>query len=340
MTSSPRWGRGARVEQRQNQLLGEGTKQVRTIYKLLLVALVTLSAANLSRAQSSTAQPTQASNAENATGPTAFAQFVFNRSNLGSLYNEGIGIGYNFTQHLGGDVGFTLLTVQSPFSIVTNHDWRWTTLMGDPFLDVRYTTQRYGLNFTSILTGTAPLSSAERVYSTGRFGVDWFNHVETHYKGFSPFVNFGAANGTVDRYVLPRPYDVARPYQTLGFISDFEGGASYTLLRYYSVGASAYALLPAGSQKVFSRLVSPNSPVAGDANHHRVWNNVFESVGNSSLTRDNGYSGWLNIARIKYLKNLDVQIGYTYSIHYAFGTAFVMLRFNGTSLFRTLTATQ
>ncbi len=313
-------------------------------YKLLAVVAALLWTSKLALAQSSSHKASSASNAASSpveqTGPTAFAQAVYSLTNSGTVYNEGVGVGYNFSPHMGGDIGLTLYTVQSPYSIVSNRDWRWTTLLGDPFLDVRYTTKLAGLDFTSVLTGTVPLASAERVYSTGRFGVDWFNHVETHYDGFTPFVNFGAANGTVDRYILPRPYDIARPYQTLGFISDFEGGASYTIMGHYSLGASAYALVPAGTQKVFSRLVAPDSTVAGDANHHRVWNNVFEAVGNSSLTRDNGYSGWLNIARIKYLKYVDVQIGYTYSVHYAFGSAFVMLRFNGTSLFRTLTATQ
>ncbi len=320
--------------------MGTGIKQVRTVYKLLFVALVILGTSKLSAAQSSSGKTTPASNSGQSLGPTAFAVAVYSHSNLGSVFNEGVSVGYNLTKHFGGDIGFTLYTVQSPFSIVSNHDWRWTTLLGNPFLDLRYTTERDGLDFTSILTGTAPLSNAERVYTTGRFGVDWFNHVETHFMGLTPFVNFGAANGTVDRTLMPRPFDVARPYQTLGFISDFEGGASYTILKHYSLGASAYALVPAGSQKVFSRLVSPDSTVAGDANHHRIWNNVFEAVGNSSLTRDNGYSGWLDIGRFKYLKYLDVELGYTYSVHYAYGSAFVMLKFHGTSLFRTLTATQ
>lgn len=284
-------------------------------------------------AQDSSTGKTPAANASNSAGTTAFAQFVAKRSNLGSVFNEAVGIGYNFTDHVGADVGFSLYTVQSPFSPVINRDWRWTTLVGDPFLDVRFTTKRYGLDLASVLTGTFPVSSPEKVYSTGRVGVDWFNHVVTHYRGFTPFVNFGVANETVDRYVLPRPYNIARPYQTLGVISNFEGGASYTLFRHYSLGASAYALVPVGPQKVFSRLVSPDSPVAGDANHYRSWNNAFEVVGSSRLARDNGYSGWVNVTRIK---NLQIQVGYTYSIHYAYGSAYVMLRFDGTSLIRSL----
>jgi hypothetical protein len=315
-------------------------------YRLLLVAIICCfpicgvaqdSQTQQTQAPQSQAQQPQAASATNTTGPTAFIQVGGTRTPIGSVYNGAIGVGYNITGHFGGDIGIPLYAIQSPYSIVTNHDWRWTTLMGDPFIDLRYTTKHLGMDMTSVLTGTMPFSSAERVFSTGRFGVDWFNHVETHFIGLTPFLNFGAASGTVDRYVLPRPYDIARPYQTLGFISNFEGGASFKLLKYYSVGASGYALVPAGPQKVFSRLVSPDSGVAGDANHYRYWNNAFETIGNSTIDRDNGYSGWVQVARVK---NLKVQVGYTYSIHYALGSAFVFLRFDGTSLIRFLTATQ
>jgi hypothetical protein len=311
-------------------------------YRLLLVAVIIFwipicGTAQDSQGQNSQAQQPQAATTTSTTGPTAFVQVAGTRTPLGSVYNGAIGVGYNITEHFGGDVGIPLYTVQSPYSIVTTHDWRWTTLVGDPFIDLRYTTKRYGMDMTSIVTGTIPISGAKRVFSTGRFGGDWFNHIEAHYKGLAPFVNFGAANETIDRYVLPRPYNIARPYQTFGFLSNFEAGTNFTILKHYSVGASAYALVPAGPQKVFSRLVSPDSNVAGDANHFRYWNNVFEINGDSSIARDNGYSGWVQVARVK---NLKVQVGYTYSIHYALGSAFVLLRFDGTSLIRFLTATE
>ena len=306
------------------------------IYKLLLVGIIVFWVPIYGMAQDSSAQKPQAAEATNTTGPTAFAQAVAMRSNLGTVYNEGIGVGYNITEHVGGDIGVSLYTVQSPFSIVTNHDWRWTTLAGDPFIDLRYTTKWHGLDATSVLTGTIPISSATRAFTTGRVGGDWFNHITRDFSGFKPFVNFGAANETMDRYIFPRPYNIARPYQVFGFNANFEGGADFTVFKHYSVGASAYAVVPHGQQKVFSRLVSPDSLVAGDANHYRYWNNAFETVGDSKIARDNGYSGWINVTRIK---NLQVQAGYTYSVHYRWGSAYLMLRFDGTSLIRFLTVT-
>ncbi len=310
---------------------------MRIIYRLLLVAVIAIGMPGLSIAQSSSSTKSQAPEPTNTPGVTAFAQAVAKSSNLGTVYNEGLGFGYNFTSHVGADIGLSLYTVQSPYSVYINRDWRWTTLMGDPFVDVRYTTKLHGLDIASVLTASIPAASPEKIYSTGRVGADWYNHIEAHYKGFAPFLNFGAANETVDRYVLPRPYNLARPYQILGFNSNYEAGASYTIFRHYSIGASAYAIVPEGSQKVFSRLVSPDSPVAGDTHHNRVWNGAFETIGDSHLGRDNGYSGWVNVSRIRDLK---IQVGYTYSVHYALGFGYVMLRFNGTRLIRYLTATQ
>jgi hypothetical protein len=287
-------------------------------------------------AQDSSDQQEQAVQATNTPGATAFAVAVGKYSNLGGVYTAGVGVGYNITEHLGGDVGASIYTIQSPFSVISNHTWRWTTLAGDPFVDLRYTTQWHGLDATSVLTGSIPISSAERVFSTGRVGVDWYNHVSSHYGGFSPFVNFGGANETIDRYVIPRPYNIARPYQIFGVNVNGEVGANFTFFKDYTVGASAYGIVPFGHQKVFSRLVTPNSSIVGDQDHNRVWNHAFETIGDSKLGRDNGYSGWVEVAKVK---NLKVQAGYTYSVHYRWGSAYLMLKFDGTSLIRFLTAT-
>ncbi|HET7215010.1 MAG TPA: hypothetical protein VFL79_15585 [Terriglobia bacterium] len=307
------------------------------IYSLLLAAILIFWVPVWGSAQDTSDQQAQPAPATSSTGATAFAVAVGKHSNLGGIYTAGVGVGYNITEHFGGDIGASLYTVQSPFSPVSNHDWVWTTLAGDPFVDLRYTTKLHGLDATSILTGSIPISGAQRVFSTGRFGGDWYNHITTSFAGFSPFLNFGVANETIDRYVIPRPYNIARPYQIFGVNGNGEVGANFTVFKHYTVGASAYALVPVGRQKVFSRLVTPNSAVVGDANHFRVWNNAFETIGDSKLGRDNGYSGWVEVAKVK---NLKVQAGYTYSVHYRWGSAYLMLKFDGTSLIRFLTATE
>lgn len=277
--------------------------------------------------------PTSPSSKEpESTGVVAFEQFQARSTPLGAVFILNTDVGYAFTSHFTADAGVPVLFDRSPFSLVANHDWRWTTwLLGEPYLDVRYTTNRFGPSITSILTGTIPVSSPERIFSTGRVGVDWFNHIEKSWKGMTPFLNLGAANGTVNRFVMPRPYTLARPYQTLGFISDFEGGASYKFGHGFAIGASAYALVPGGPQKVFSRLVAPDYALAGDGNHNRFFDSAFETVGPSRIARDNGFSGWVELTR---LRHMDVQIGYTRGVHYAFDSLTLMLNFDGSFLFR------
>ena len=266
------------------------------------------------------------------TAPGEPEQVQGTSTSLGALLMLDTDVGYAFTSHFSADIGVPFVFVRSPFSLVTNHDWRYTTwIFGDPYLDFRYTASGSGTSFTSILTGTAPASSAEKVFGTGRFGGDWFNHIEHSFKGVTPFLNAGAASGTVNRFILPRPYSLARPYQTLGFMSDFEGGTSFKIARGFSIGGSLYALKPAGRQKVFSRLVAPDSAIAGDGNHHRFFDSAFETVGSSEIDRDNGYSGWIEIT---HLRHVNLQIGYTRSVHYAFDSATVTLNFDAGFLFK------
>jgi hypothetical protein len=320
---------------------------VKSFYALLFVAFLTpRSGGAQAPAQPTTpppgqeqAEPTEAtppppeapSEQEATTGVRAFVQVQGSSTSLGAVLSLDADLGYDLTPHLGADAGAPVYLVRNPFSLVTTHDWRKVTLWGSPYVDVRYTTTRSGFRITSVLTGTIPASGERRIFTTGRFGGDWFNHIELDSKRFTPFLNAGAANGTVDRYILPRPYSMDRPYQTLGFIADFEGGASYEFRHGYRIGASAYALQPAGPQKVFSRLVAPDSPIVGDLSHNRYFYNAFETKGTSKIARDNGFSGWVELVRRPFV---TLQLGYTRSIHYRYDSATVMLNINATSLFR------
>ena len=278
------------------------------------------------------AEPAEAGNAADVTGVVAFVQAQAKSTPLGFVSTLDANVGYAFSSHFTADVGVPVFFVRSPFSLTTNKDWRWTTwLLGNPYLDLRYSTKRFGPSITTILTGTIPVSSTDRVFTTGRAGVDWFNHIEKNHKGVTPFLNLGAANGTVDRFIMPRPYSAARPYQTLGFIADFEGGASYKFRKAYSIGGSAYALVPGGPQKVYSRLVSPDFALGGSGNHNRDFNSTFLTQGPSRIARDNGFSGWVEIARFPHA---NLQIGYTRSVRYAYDALTVVLTFDGGFLFR------
>jgi hypothetical protein len=257
---------------------------------------------------------------------------------MGAVVTYNVNVGYNVTPKVGFDGGFNIMSTRAPFSIITTKDWRYTTILGSPYVDVRYTTDWNSIKVTSIATISGGLSSL-RTYSTGRAIGDWYNHGEhvvqlSEGLSFTPFANLGFANGTMDRTVMASPYNMVRPYETLGAIGNGEAGGAFTINKHYKLGASAYALAPVGPQKIFSRLVSPDSLLGGDGAHGRFWDQYFLTEGAAKFARDNGYSAWLEITRYH---NLSVEFAYTRSVHYDYGAAFVMIKYDLTQILRNLT---
>jgi hypothetical protein len=286
---------------------------------------------------SSSPAPAATSAAQPPTGWQAFAQMQYGVSALGTVLMFDADLGYGFTDHLSGDVGVPVIFTRSPFSPVIDHDYYWSALLGEPYVDVKYTGVYHDINYVSVLTGTGPVANEDRIYSTGRFGVDWFNHLEEQVGSVTPFINLEASNGAVNRFVMPRPFEEARPYQSLGFLGDVEGGFDYMIntrfVKGVKLGGSAYLQAPAGPQKVFSRLVFPYSSLAGDGHHDRYFDSAFETTGTSAIARDNGFSVWLETNPVR---NLDVQLAYTRSVHYDLDIYTVMFNFDAHNLVKNL----
>ncbi|MGD1100591.1 MAG: hypothetical protein ABSA59_00885 [Terriglobia bacterium] len=325
---------------------------MRPIYTFLLVAFLMaqfgMAQATPDQKPATPEKTASSSDSSNSPGPTAFVQAEGNGFNMGDVVTYDFDFGYRFNAHVSADIGLPLYTVRTPFSIVASRDWRYTTIIGAPYIDIRYDTRHNGTNITSILTGAGGFNMV-KTYSNGRMTVDWFNHFDRNYQilnydvRFTPFLNFGAGTGTVDRQVMPRPYELARPYETLGYIGNGEIGGAFTIKKVYRLEGSAYGLAPVGPQKVYSRIVSPDSLLGGDGHHNRYWDEFFETGGElvntlgggpSRITRDNGYGVYLEVNRFK---NITVQLGYTMSVHYDYGSAFIMLRYNFTGILRNLT---
>ena len=325
---------------------------MRLIYTFLLVIILMaqsgLAQSTPDQKSATPAKTASATDSSESSGPTAFAQVEGNHSNLGTVLTYDFNLGYKWNAHVSTDIGLPLYSTRTPFSIVTTHDWRDTMIIGAPYIDVRYDTQRNKTNITSILTGAGGFNMV-KTYSNGRMTVDWFNHFDRNYQIlnydaiFTPFLNLGAGTGTVDRQVMPRPYELARPYETLGLIGNGEAGMAFTVRKNYRVEGSLYGLAPEGPQKIYSRLVSPDNLLGGDGHHSRFWDAYFETggqyqstygAGPSRLARDNGYGVYLSIRKFK---NVTIDLGYTMSVHYDYGSSFIMLRYNFTGILRSLT---
>jgi hypothetical protein len=186
-----------------------------------------------------------------------------------------------------------------------------------------------------VVTGTAPTANFRKGFTTGRVGVDWFNHLDGNVHGISPFVNFGAANNIIDRHFLPRPYSMVHPYITQGFVADFEGGVNYKIRQRLTVGGSYYDVLPAGPQKAYSRIVQRGEgPRTSNGGHARFWQSAFETKGSARFFRDNGFSGTFAVSPVKVM---DIEIGYTRSVRYALNAISVGVVFNVNSVARKVT---
>jgi hypothetical protein len=343
------------------------SRQAAFVLAMLTVLLMPLSALGQSAA-SSAAQSSSSSNYSNVIGETtsesqaeepsviAFMQLQTSYSSLGIVGALDIDAGYKLTDHIAADIGAPLLLTRSPFSPVLDRDYYWSGALGEPYVDVRYNRSIFHADFTSILTGTLPFGNEEETFITGRVGVDWFNHIETKWGLLRPFLNLEASNGMVTRFVMPRPFEEALPYETLGLMTDYEAGAEIqlpSLLKKFSIGGSAYAMVPIGPQKVFSRLVLPYSALGdyskGSINHHRFFDQTFETTGypgacpecgppSSHLDRDNGFSGWVGVPSFHVLSlPFALQLGYTHSEHYALNTYTLSLTFDGRQLVKKIT---
>ena len=325
---------------------------MRLIYTFLLFAFLMaqfgMAQATPDQKPATPEKTASASDSSDSTGPTAFVQAEGNHSNMGTVLTYDFDIGYRFNSHVSADIGLPLYTTRTPFSIISTADWRDTTIIGAPYIDIRYDTKRNRTNITTMLTGAGGINMV-KTYSNGRMTVDWFNHFDRNYQilnydaVFTPFLNFGAGTGTVDRQVMARPYELARPYETLGYIGNGEAGAAFTIKKNYRLEGSLYGLSPVGPQKVYSRLVAPDNLLGGDGHHNRFWDEFFETGGEyvntygsgpSRIARDNGYGVYLSISKYK---NVTVMLGYTMSVHYDYGSSFIMLRYNFTGLLRNLT---
>lgn len=332
-------------------LLGKGTREVRLIYTFLVFAFLTV---QFGMAQTTPASSSNSSSsASSDTGPTAFVQAEGNHFNMGDVLTYDFDLGYKFNEHLSADIGLPLFSTRTPFSVITTVDWRDTTIIGAPYLDVRYDTKHGSTNITTMLTGSAGFNMV-KTYSNGRLTAQWFTHFDRPYQVlnydviFTPFLNLAAENGSVDNQVMARPFELARPYETLGGLGEGEIGGAFTIHKHYKLEGSAYGLSPVGPQKVFSRLISPDSLVGGDGHHNRFWDQYFETGGEifniyggglSRISRDNGFGTYLSLDQLGRfrIKNLSVELGYTRSVHYDYGSAFLMLRYNFTGILRSLT---
>jgi len=249
-------------------------------------------------------------------------------------------MGYDFNKHFGAFTGVPLYLVRVPSDPTTGASGSTkVTGVGNIYLGFVYRLPHPNWNLTSTITGGAPTGSTKKGFSTGRASVDWSNYFDHSFGRFTPFFGAGLANTVPDS-----PF-VKRPFTSLGALGHFEEGADYELSRHFSLGASAYQILPHGTQKVFSQIVMPDnsagtgqsqsgsgqgqgqgrgrgrgrgqgltggagSGTAGQGNPSRPFETAFLTTG-TGLTREYGLGTWIAFEPSRYWV---VQAGYSRSV--------------------------
>ena len=265
----------------------------------------------LARAQSTTSTNPVIGKQEEEKGYELYETFGGSFNGQGDVLSLDTQTGYRFNPHFGLMAGIPVYFVRDSSSVTGSGSSSTNNGIGDFYLGPEFWASNDVVNYASSVIVTAPTGDTSRGLSTGRATVDWNNHFDHQFDRLRPFGEAGIGN------TIPN-IGFARPFTTLGFVSHLEGGASYKLNDIFSVGASAYGILPAGQQKVFSKLFRKGA--GGKAfSHGRVFDLASETTGPASLTREGGFSTWVGASPTRLV---DMELGYTRSVTYDLNTVY------------------
>jgi hypothetical protein len=236
--------------------------------------------------------------AKDSSGLTSYAAFGGTSNSQGQIYELSTSVGYEFNRHFAADVGVPFYFIRPSSSTGGTS----ANGVGDPFLRLGLKFPNPTINLRSALTGFVPVGDSKKGLGTGRATFDWTNHFDHSFFRLTPFGDVGIANTIVSTQMF------VRPYTTLGFNTHFQGGARYEIWKFFTLGTSAYDILPAGQQTVFSRVAHGAAP-----QHGRVFEGTQQTTGSADIAKDNGFSTWLDASPGRVV---DLEIGFTRSMHY------------------------
>lgn len=233
-------------------------------------------------------------------------------------------VGYDFNKHFGLFGGLPVYFAHVS-SITTTVGTTTTTTpaatltgMGNVYVGLAFRAPNSTLDYASTITAAAPTGSKANGLSTGRATVDWDNRFEHSFSHLTPFFEGGLGN------TVPDSRFFTRPFTTLGAVSHLEEGGDLELVRHFSVGASAYQIVPFGNQKVISRLTKKGA--TGSTGGKRPPFDLPGVIsGTSSLTKENGFNTWVGFEPSEFWR---LELGYTRSTTYDLNSVAFNLSFN------------
>jgi hypothetical protein len=203
-------------------------------------------------------------------------------------------VGYQFNRHFAMESGIPVYFAGSTLTTTTTTGTTKTSStsngVGDIYLNLRLMATSPKLNFASTVIGTAPTGDRSKGLTSGHATVTWLNHFERSFSKLTPFGEVSVGNTIRDSRFF------ARPFTSYGTVVAINGGGSYDLSHGFSMGVSAYALEPTGTQTIESKVQHSSTASAGSAATSGkkpvfLQNNV--TVGTGDLDRDHGFTTWL-----------------------------------------------
>ena len=260
----------------------------------------------------------QAMPAAEAHGFTIFEEFRGSTSNQGQFTILDSSVGYDFNQHVGIDLGVPYYIFRATPHTTPGEVHFWNDTLGDPYFDVRLTFNNRVLNYATIITAAVPIAETG-AFSTGRLGVNWFNHFDRPIGPITPYVNVGISNGLLDTRLVSQPFRIFDSFRSLGFLADGEGGLTVKVAKRLVVGSSYYTLQPSGTEKVYASggiqnfllpTGSPGSPV--------------------DLLHDRGYTAFLRVNPTRFMY---IEPAYVHSVKFDQDAATLTVGFDLRALF-------
>ena len=233
-------------------------------------------------------------------------------------------VGYLFGRHLLVDAGIPVYFIRANTTTASGASTTNSfTDLGDVYAQVRLSFPNPALNFKTQLTGRAPTGNTSDGISSGHATYDWTNRIDRNFGHWTPFLEVGLADSIPDTFVY------RRPFASYGELAHFQAGASYHVVNWLSVAASAFDVAPWGTQTIDSRVVGNGS---GPSNGHGPpFLQGHQTTGASSLAADNGFSAGLDLSPVR---AFDFTVAYSRSTHYDLNTFSFGIAVNMRSILR------
>ncbi len=256
------------------------------------------------------------------------AKYAASFVDFGQVHRLDASAGYRFNHHFTLAAGIPFYLVRSSATLAGSSSTSASGI-GNAYLNLSVAADTPLFRYWSVTSATAPTGDKSKGFSTGRATIDWTNGFSKDIGRLMPFLSLGVANAVTDS-----PFWI-RPFSTLGLNAHAEGGGIFRIGGPVSIGASAYAVMPTGQQKVYSKIVprkagqpGGHTPVGQGTDAGRGNPRVFETspvtVGSASIARDNGFSAWLATRLSRHISFVALYSrSTTYSLN-SFSTGFGM----------------